>query len=57
MERSDKNRVGRSVKIFFLSKICVSCKFYVDLKWGGGGGGGGRKKLSVGFFLNKNLLG
>ena len=50
------NRVGRLAKLFFLlyfvwSKMCVLCMFYVDLELDGW------KKLRVGIFLNKNLLG
>ena len=37
--------------LFFWSKMCVLCMFYVDWELGG------RKKLRVGIFLNKNLLG
>ena len=44
-----KNRVGRSVKfsffaLFFWSKMCVLCMFYVDLKLGE------FKKFRVGIF-------
>ena len=51
-----KNRVGRLVKkncfeLFFWSKMCVLCMFYVDWELGR------RKNLRVGIFLNKNLLG
>ena len=49
-----KDRVGRSVKknsLFFWSKMCVLCIFYIDWELGG------QKKHRVMSYLNKNLLG